>query len=103
MCLLVKDRDKDISDSSSDDDSESSEEEVVINKKFDEEFFKTLASLKSKNPEIYDKNTKFFKDIGSDDEVGNKKEKKKKAMTIKDYERKVILEKGGKYEDDDGE
>lgn len=85
-----------------------------MNPQFDQEFFKTLASLKSKDPVIYDRKTKFFESVnkGGDDENddGNKNnaietlprshlEKKSKPITLKDYERNIILERGGKFED----
>ncbi|XP_037948729.1 protein KRI1 homolog [Teleopsis dalmanni] len=95
-----KDRGLDVSESDfSSNDSDSSEEDDVEDTKFDEEFFKTLASLKSKDPSIYDKNTRFFDHLDSDSEE-TKKEKKSKPVTLKDYERTIILEKGGKFEDD---
>lgn len=95
-----------VSESDSDD-SDSSEEDEVLDPSFDQDFLKTLASLKSKDPAIYDKNTKFFKheesEEESDEEEGKEKknkEKKQKPVTLKDYERKIILEKGGKFVDD---
>ncbi|KAH8406326.1 hypothetical protein KR215_011422 [Drosophila sulfurigaster] len=103
-----KDRGLDVSESELDSDSESSEEEEV-DVKFDQEFFKTLASLKSKDPKIYDKETRFFNDDESeaddDEEEGaaKKKSSKAKPVTLKDYERKVILEHNGKFESSDDE
>ncbi|XP_037817874.1 protein KRI1 homolog [Lucilia sericata] len=108
--LLQKFKDKglDVSESDSDD-SDSSEEDEVLDPSFDQDFLKTLASLKSKDPAIYDKNTKFFKqeENDEDDSAGEEgksnKEKKSKPVTLKDYERKIILEKGGKFVDDSDE
>lgn len=61
--------------------------------------------MKSKDPKIYDKESKFFNDSSSsdDEENGESKSKKQKPMTLNDFERKVIVEKGGKYVDDDDE
>ncbi|KAM8709057.1 hypothetical protein ACLKA7_015948 [Drosophila subpalustris] len=106
-----KDRGLDVSESELDSDSESSEEEDLdLVAKFDQEFFKTLASLKSKDPRIYDKETRFFDTAAvdksdSDDEEGSSKKKPSKAkpVTLKDYERKVILEHNGKFESSDDE
>ncbi|KAH8255222.1 hypothetical protein KR038_006053 [Drosophila bunnanda] len=100
-----KDRGLDVSESEFDSDSESSEEDEV-DPKFDQDFFKTLSSLKSKDPRIYDKETRFFNESSSDDddkegESSPKKKKKSKPVTIKDYERKVILEHNGKFESSD--
>lgn len=103
-----KDRGLDVSESELDSDSESSEEEEV-DVKFDQEFFKTLASLKSKDPRIYDNDTRFFDmtdgDESDDIEKGSpiKKPSKTKPVTLKDYERKVILEHNGKFESSDDE
>ncbi|XP_052844410.1 protein KRI1 homolog [Drosophila gunungcola] len=99
-----KDRGLDVSESEFDSDSESSEEDEV-DPKFDQDFFKTLSSLKSKDPRIYDKGTRFFNESSSDeehkDEEQPKKQKKAKPVTLKDYERKVILEHNGKFESSD--
>ncbi|XP_067648287.1 protein KRI1 homolog isoform X2 [Eurosta solidaginis] len=101
-----KDRGYGVADSHSSSESDtSSEEDDQLDTKFDQEFLKTLASLKSKNPVIYDKETIFFEalndDHSGDESKGNsKKEKSSKPVTIKDYERQIILEKGGKFEDD---
>lgn len=102
-----------MSESEFDSDSSSSEEDEV-DVKFDQEFFKTLASLKSKNPKIYNKETRFFDDAAEDEEDGEgdggdaegaakKKTSKSKPVTLKDYERKVILEHNGKFESSDDE
>ncbi|XP_065361488.1 protein KRI1 homolog [Calliphora vicina] len=109
--LLQKYKDKglDVSESDSND-SDSSEEDEVLDPSFDQHFLKTLASLKSKDPAIYDKSTKFFKNVetdddsdGEDEKSNTNKEKKSKPVTLKDYERKIILEKGGKFVDDSDE
>ncbi|XP_037722586.1 protein KRI1 homolog [Drosophila subpulchrella] len=101
-----KDRGLDVSESEFDSDSSSSEEDEV-DPKFDQDFFKTLSSLKSKDPRIYDKDAKFFNESSSDegdkDEESLKKKKKTKPVTLKDYERKVILEHNGKFESSDEE
>ncbi|XP_017863004.1 PREDICTED: protein KRI1 homolog [Drosophila arizonae] len=102
-----KDRGLDISESELDSDSESSDEDEV-DVKFDQEFFKTLASLKSKDPRIYDKETRFFNEkadseSNDDEDAPKKKSSKSKPVTLKDYERKVILEHNGKFESSDDE
>ncbi|KAH8378962.1 hypothetical protein KR009_002317, partial [Drosophila setifemur] len=101
-----KDRGLDVSESEFDSDSSSSEEDEV-DPQFDQDFFKTLSSLKSKDPRIYDKETKFFNESSGDEEDNDgeskKKKKKSKPVTLKDYERKVILEHNGKFESSDEE
>lgn len=93
-------KDRDDSDSESDSESDSSDDDLAVNPQFDEDFYKTLASLKQKDPIIYNKNTRFF-DEAIEEGNASVKEKKAKALTVKDYERKVLLEKGGIYEDDE--
>ncbi|EDV38837.1 uncharacterized protein Dana_GF25002 [Drosophila ananassae] len=102
-----KDRGLDVSESEFDSDSSSSEEDEV-DPRFDQDFFKTLSSLKSKDPRIYDKDARFFNESSSEDEENDgeskqKKTKKLKPVTLKDYERKVILEHNGKFESSDEE
>lgn len=96
MFILVKDKeDDDVSDSSSG--SESSEDdESAFNPKFDAEFFKTLSSLKRKDPAIYEKSTKFFDDDGIEVDgaaTSNdlRPQKKAKKLTIKQYEQDLLL------------
>ncbi|BFF96767.1 protein KRI1 homolog [Drosophila madeirensis] len=102
-----KDRGLDVSESEFDSDSESSEEDEV-NPQFDQDFFKTLSSLKSKDPRIYDKETRFFNESSEDEDNKDEQTKRKrsnkaKPVTLKDYERKVILEHNGKFESSDDE
>lgn len=58
--------------------------------------------MKEKNPKIYDKNVRFFDEVDElvDQKESNKKKKDKdKALYLRDYERKLITEKGGKLSD----
>lgn len=83
-------------DSSSDSDSTDNE---TVDPKFDEAFFQALATLKKKDSSTYDANVKFFEEFDGGKAGGEKKGPK--ALTVKDYERKILLEKGGIYEDED--
>ncbi|KAG4078834.1 hypothetical protein HA402_015424 [Bradysia odoriphaga] len=83
-------------DSSSDSDSTDNE---TVDPKFDEAFFQALATLKKKDSSTYDANVKFFEEFDGV-KVGGEK-KGPKALTVKDYERKILLEKGGIYEDEE--
>ncbi|XP_016302839.1 protein KRI1 homolog [Sinocyclocheilus anshuiensis] len=102
----LKDRygDQDEENSSDSSDSDSDESEVELDPKLDRDFYRTLSLLKKKHPKIYQKDAKFFTEeasgSGSDDQPSTSK-KSEKPMFLKDYERKVILERGGKYDDDD--
>jgi protein KRI1 len=65
----------------------------------EKQFFQTLASLKKKDPSIYNAEKKFFdKDVQP---ALPKKSTKEEAFTLRDYERKIVLEKGGKMSDDE--
>lgn len=99
----MKDKDAGADDSDSSSDSESSDDdENAFNPKFDAEFFKTLSSLKRKDPVIYEKSTTFFEDdaIESAENDGECTEPKKKAkkLTIKQYEQDLLLKTGGDIE-----
>ncbi|CAG5103584.1 Oidioi.mRNA.OKI2018_I69.chr1.g838.t1.cds [Oikopleura dioica] len=56
-------------------------------------FLKTLDALKRNDPSIYDSKTKFYETDSEEDE--NEKTKTEKSLTLKDYERNVVLKKGG--------
>lgn len=83
----------------SSDDSEAEE----LNEENEKEFFATLASLKKKDPKIYDGQTEFFKGetVADSGGVANKiaKVKKEKKVTLADVERQVMLEKGGHFDE----
>lgn len=95
-----------LSDNSSSDTSED-DDEVEVSEKFENDFFKVLAYLKSEDPKIHDEKISFFNNTKEDLEEGRenrkKKGKKEKAVTLRDFERKIILERGGKYSDSEDE
>lgn len=87
--------DSDESDSSSDD------EDVEISEKLEVDFFKTLSRLMTKDPKIYDASIKFFDDTPID--IKSKKKEKVERMFLKDYERKLLLERGGIVSDSEND
>lgn len=100
--FLVKDKDAgDDLESSSESDS-SEDDEIAFNPKFDEEFYKTLSSLKRKDPSIYEKSTKFFDENEIDSSVASTTEpqKKVKKLTIKQYEQDRLLKNGDTFDDE---
>ncbi|XP_058062897.1 protein KRI1 homolog [Anopheles bellator] len=94
----LKNLEPDGSDSSDD---ETTDEEIV-DADFDKEFFRTLAFLKRNDPSKYSEEQSFFQNVKPVEEVALvKRHRKEKPMTLKDYERKVMLEKDGVYEDEE--
>lgn len=98
--FVVKNFEDDDDESSTDDDASTDEE--LVNPEFDKEFFKTLAYLKNKDPKKYTNIPKFFENSKTVEEtVRDKQKTKSKSISIKDYERKLLLEKNGLYEDEE--
>ncbi|XP_041828643.1 protein KRI1 homolog [Melanotaenia boesemani] len=101
----LKDRYGDRAEESDSETSESSsdESEVELDPDVERDFYRTLSLLKKKDPKIYEENAKFYSEDASDGDIkpSTSKKDKVKPMYLKDYERRVILEKEGKYEDDD--
>lgn len=83
----------------------------VYNPEFDKQFLLTLASLKSENPSIIDENIKSFSDIGNFEtsesatanEKKDKQSRKEKPFSLRDYERKIILERDGRFSSSEDE
>ncbi|XP_045158400.2 protein KRI1 homolog [Mercenaria mercenaria] len=99
----LKDKYGDEEESEDSSSSESEDEDAeALTEQLERDWLRTLSALKSKDPRIYQKDVKFYHD--DKDESGDNKKSKKtkdKPMFLKDYERKVLLEKGGLIGDDD--
>ncbi|CAG13740.1 unnamed protein product, partial [Tetraodon nigroviridis] len=60
------------------------------------DFYRTLSLLKRRDPKIYQKEAKFYSEETEQPEgQASTSNKRIKPMHIKDYEREVILQKGG--------
>ncbi|RVE69100.1 hypothetical protein OJAV_G00074510 [Oryzias javanicus] len=101
----LKDRFGDRDDGSDSDSSGSSSDdcEVELDPAVERDFYRILSLLRKKDPKIYEKDAKLYSEDNShsDETPSTSKKSAVKPMFLKDYERKVILEKEGKYEDDD--
>ncbi|KAI4694035.1 uncharacterized protein J4E84_002615 [Alternaria hordeiaustralica] len=89
------------------DESEDSEEGVeeddaaeLLDEDLDEQVNATLQALRAKDPRIYNKEVKFYREL-EEGENGTGEKKKEPSMTLRDYHTKNLLE--GKYtaEDED--
>ena len=89
----LEEDDEEESSSSSEEEDENGDE---ITADIEKDFFTTLSSLKSKDPAIYDGKTTFFKASDPKTKISSEKTEK---ITIADMERKIILEKGGKFDE----
>lgn len=93
-------------------DESSSSEDEDSNPEFDKQFLITLACLKSGDPSTYDEKVNSINDKpGTSEnaearETRKKKSRKEKPLSLRDYERKIILERDGRFsssEDEDDE
>nr|CAG4640015.1 EOG090X05XL [Daphnia pulex] len=91
--LVTGDADSSSTSETEDEDGEAWDSEV------EKQFFQTLASLKKKDPSIYNAEKKFFDKAAQS--ALPKKSTKEEAFTLRDYERKIMVEKGGKMSDDE--
>jgi protein KRI1 len=61
----------------------------------DSQIFRTIAAIQAKDPRVYENSTKFFDESSAVAVATDKKSTKEKKITLKDYERKILLENGG--------
>ncbi|KAF2721709.1 Krr1-domain-containing protein [Polychaeton citri CBS 116435] len=93
---LKPNRKRSVNDSEDEDSDESTDESEDDNadlatKALDSEIFATLAAIKNKDPKVYDKNVKFYKDWENEASNSTAKEKKEKPMYLQDYHRQQLM------------
>ncbi|XP_034534906.1 protein KRI1 homolog [Notolabrus celidotus] len=88
-------------ESDSESESSSDDSQVELDPETERDFYRTLSLLKKRDPKIYQADAKFYSEASTSDEKPSTSKKAVKPMFLKDYERKVILEREGKYEDDE--
>ena len=94
----VPDNQEEEDDSSSEEEDEDADE---LTPEVEKAFFATMASLKRKDPALYDGKTTFFKAKEASELNKKSTQLKEEKITIADMERKIMLEKGGEYEDEE--
>ncbi|RCH90392.1 hypothetical protein CU098_000018, partial [Rhizopus stolonifer] len=77
------------SESESDDDED--EDARLLTPAVDSDIFRTIAAIRAKDPRVYEESHKFFQDKP----VKTASVKKEKKVTLKDYERDMLLKHGG--------
>ncbi|KAG8257428.1 KRRI-Interacting protein 1 [Homalodisca vitripennis] len=71
----------------------------MLTEEVEKNFYDTLSKIKNRDPKIYEKDVEFFKDIQKPECV--KKNSKTKPLTLQDYERKMIIEKGAEWSEEE--
>ncbi|XP_076682205.1 protein KRI1 homolog isoform X2 [Andrena cerasifolii] len=106
----TSDQDSDTA-SSSEEEEEEEEDGGNLTEQFDKDFYTTLACLKNKNPKIYNQDVTFFDNTNKAQELYDARKqqkptekcKKEEAVFLRDYERKMIIEREGRYSDSEDE
>ncbi|KAE8711580.1 mediator of RNA polymerase II transcription subunit 20a-like [Hibiscus syriacus] len=102
----VEESEEESSDDDDDDDNELFSDQITLRKK-DEDFFKALLRVRSRDPKLKEEDVKLFEsddeERSKEDEEENKqKEKKdKKSMYLKDVVAKHLIEEGPDFEEQD--
>ncbi|KAI8992625.1 KRI1-like family C-terminal-domain-containing protein [Pilobolus umbonatus] len=84
--------DASLSESEYDSDEDEDENAKLLTPAVDSQIFRTLAAIKNKDPRVYKADTSFFTEV---DEPVKEEPKVEKKVTLKDYERDIILNNGG--------
>lgn len=83
-------------DSEYDSDEDEDDDANLLTAAMDSQIFKTIAAIQSKDPRVYENSTNFFEGVDDKDaKSSSRKNKKEEKVTLKDYERKILLENSG--------
>ena len=88
------------SEGGSESESESEDEGDLVTEQLDHDIFATLNAIRSKDPRVYDKFATFYSQVeeAPPTEDGQKNDE---AMTLRDYHRRMLLEKNAPLEAED--
>ena len=110
LCLTIAVEEKFANGRGGESDEEDSQDGVdedddgeLVTEDLDAQISATLHALRSKDPRVYDEKVTFYQPVDEEDEDGTTVKRKDKAMTLKDYHTKNILEgrTGAEEEEDD--
>lgn len=82
--------DEDEEEESSTDESEDDEADLITDE-LDNEIMSTLQAIKAKDPRVYDKEVKFYREIDEDATAAGPEKKTEKPMTLRDYHRENLM------------
>lgn len=90
-------------DEDSEDDESEDDDADLATKDLDDEIFATLNAIKEKDPRVYNKEVKFYRDFDAEDGAAEDGVKKEKPMYLQDYHRQNLLagNAGGEGDDED--
>jgi protein KRI1 len=96
-------RGRDSDDEDSQDGVEEDDDGELVTEDLDAQISATLQALRSKDPRVYDEKVTFYQPVDGEAEEEKSSKKKDKAMTLKDYHTKNILEgrTGAEEEEED--
>lgn len=94
--------DSDDDSSAYDSDEEEDDDANLLTPAVDSQIFRTIAAIQAKDPRVYE-DTKFFEENEESSVSMNKKKPTDKKITLKDYERDMLLKHGGFVDDEDYE
>jgi len=70
-----------------------------LEKALSKDFFEVISQLRKKDPKIYNPEVRFF-NAEEEPSTSQEKKKKEKPIYLRDYERKLIVERGGVLSDE---